>query len=1137
MSTRKPRDSFTSTPRPSIQYASSHAKAWTAVIIFLVVLAGLAIGLSCAFGVTPTPRSAQAESLELDQSATDQMAQRPGAAAQSTANQPAASPTGFHTSNPSKTASDPSVATITIKVDGYTGTLPTLHEGVDFTLNKPVGNEPQFMVDDQGNQPLAALIESQEKQGKELVWHTEGGASFDWFTTPITASITVVGSFQDADYHVRVSFNDNVSPDLDVVVPHGSSFKEAYGSIPETPSKTGYAFAGWIDDATKKPFDFEAPITSSANVYATYTLEQPDQVVTVDVTADIEKELTGRCYIGATWSVHPAQFSLSNFTGGLEGCSGTGWCALPSAAAPSDVWADYHATLREIDVERGIVTYDVIITPPDAASPNGPRNSLGLIGYQTVGFTAEVQKNFGGYLEVSKQSANTDMTSNNPFYAKYNAAFEIHNAQGELVQRLETDDSGNGKSTLLPMGTYTLKEIQPPKGYALASDTTFTIQAGQTTQAVVKDQPQSALIDLILNKVDAETGKPYPLGTGTLQGAQFRINYYANVDSALSLSDLPKTVSPEEVANYGNPTRSWLFESDDTGSIAFDQSHLIEGDPFYTDSEGKTVLPLGYVMIEEVTPPHGYTPLHQGSITALISNGTEEHIQAWQAPTAPEQVIRGDFSFTKVRAGSMEHLAHIPFLITSKTTGEAHTLYTDDNGMASTHSSWVPHTQNTNAGSSWQDGIWFGQDTHGNTTQPNDNLGALPFDTYVVEELPCDANRNMKLAKFEITISRDNITLDMGTVDNTPHIPEIGAEIDKRQSLLEQDGRFTYTIDYRSTSPTWADEFTVTDTLSCVEEGLAHLTKLQTPVSFEDYNGYLNVWYRTAQIHSNEAQAEQINTPETQPDQTVISESQAAQTEAGNESQPSVKPIEQGAMPLPNACASNPYNPDNPSNQRMFNFEGWKIWASNISTLESQTLSVDDLHLQEGEYVTAVAFEHGRVEEGFGTLPPEAPEWQRRDHYSESDLINNEAPDYRFDTQEAIGKTHTDQSVGYLYQPATLYLQATEAAMSTEANETNGTPALWNDADVDIYRNMDLHDHDKDSVVQNYAPDNPVSPPSSPIEAVAEEVVSHLPKTGQDWAMFTGALTLIALGSGAAIVALRNKLQRQALKNTLRNRL
>ena len=69
------------------------------------------------------------------------------------------------------------LATVVIQVEGYTGALPTLVAGTDFTLGQPVGTNPAYMADESGKQPLAKLIESKEAQGFTLKWHDEAGKS------------------------------------------------------------------------------------------------------------------------------------------------------------------------------------------------------------------------------------------------------------------------------------------------------------------------------------------------------------------------------------------------------------------------------------------------------------------------------------------------------------------------------------------------------------------------------------------------------------------------------------------------------------------------------------------------------------------------------------------------------------------------------------------------------------------------------------------------------------------------------------------------------------------------------------------------------------------------------------------------
>lgn len=73
-----------------------------------------------------------------------------------------------------------------------------------------------------------------------------------------------------------------------------------------------------------------------------------------------------------------------------------------------------------------------------------------------------------------------------------------------------------------------------------------------------------------------------------------------------------------------------------------------------------------------------------------------------------------------------------------------------------------------------EDGVWFGIDTEGTLTAPDDCKGALPYDTYTIEELRCEANQNHELIPpFEVTIKKDHVTVNLGTMtDDKPEVPE-----------------------------------------------------------------------------------------------------------------------------------------------------------------------------------------------------------------------------------------------------------------------------------------------------------------------------------------------------------------------------
>lgn len=1018
-------------------------------------------------------------------------------------------------------------ATIVIQVEGYTGVLPTLVAGTDFTLGQPVGANPAFMADESGKQPLAKLIESKEAQGLTLEWHDETGKEFDWLATKVEKSTTVTGTFVEADYEVRVSFNDAKTDDLTVKVPRGSSFKQVYGSIPATPAKGGWEFVRWVDTSDDSTFDFAKPIEKSTSIYALFKITNTAEVEAFDPTKDIPKTLTGSCYIGATWSVHPAKFAISDFTGELKGYAGTGTCSLPSAAPPSNTRADYVATLKEVNVEAGEVVYDVNITPPGAARPGGPSNSLGLIGYQTVYLEATIKKNFGGYLEVAKTSSNPSISENNRCYSLEGAVFGVYNQEGSRVAQLTTGADGKtAKSPLLPAGAYTIREETAPEGFAPAPDTSATITSGSTTTASISDAPQNALINLIGQKIDAETKTPYPLGSATLEGALFRVSYFDQEKQAprdildgSSANPSSQKTAKQSMDYLGTPKRTWVFKTDETGGLAFDENHFVEGDEFYYDTNHAIVLPLGTVLVEEIQPPTGYLGCDAPWEVSLTSEGAEEHISAWTPLSFEEQVIRGDLAFTKAKSGTMEHLANVPFRITSHTTEEEHVLVTDENGMANTASSWAPHSRNTNAGTSAKDGIWFGRDSHGSTAKVNDDLGALPYDTYEIEELPCKENEGTILAHFTITISRDNTTIDLGTVDNDTIPLSISGEVDKRETFLNEAGSFDYTIDYRSTSSTWVDEFTMTDAITCAEDGYAHLTGIATPVSFEDYDGMMNVWYRTnfdQEKEQEKAASEEDGKMDKTGGNSAARKSKSKSDGIGEDS----SEASSGSDEQPNACTGNPYNPDNPTNKRIHDFSGWRIWKQDVSTLESQELAVNDLSLEQGEFVIAVAFEHGRVEEGFGTNAQDAKEWERPERYENVDLSDLPVNRASFNLKEAAGPTRSEEDSIIAYAPAILHMQATEETLSGD------TVDLWNVANIDTHRNLELHDEDRDSVVQS----------TNLVETAVESVATKLPKTN-DGSAPVPLLVALALATAFGLLAFPKLSRRHELRQAILNNL
>lgn len=717
-------------------------------------------------------------------------------------------------SNPQQAYAAPADYTVTATVDGLDDdTLPVLVGGTDFTPGQPVNADPVYYTDANGNTPLADLAAQKAKQGLSLKWiDAETGKDFSWTETPINKSYEVEGTWVQTQCTVTVNANDGgKTAKQEVTVPWGKSYASVKGGAPATPTYTGWQFLGWYTKDGKQ-YDFNSTVTESVVVEAKWAVADVTVVPTTNPDADVDQTLSGTCWIGATWSWHPAQFALSNFSGKLAGVSATGYCADHSAAPASNVQATYSATLKSVNVETGEVVYDLYITPPDATNGKD-RNQYGLIGYQHISAQVTLIKNFGGWIEVNKSSSNPAISDNNDCYDLEGAEYAVFNQSNQAVAKLTTDKNGYAKSGLLPSGEYTVKELKAPKGYALDEEGhQVRVTSGQTTTSNLVDKPQSDPVGTLLGKYDGEKTyngeKNLPLGSASLYGAQYSVEYYDGYYDSVA-----------DAEASGNPTRKWVLQTDEDGYVNLryaDQSfevhdangnvtatlpYKVSGDDFYRAANGAISLPLGTAVIKEIKAPKGYNlpkpfGMDQSFVRQITVDGNIDVVHSYNAPEQAEPVFRSDLEFTKAASDDSHSLAGVPFKITSKTTGESHVIVTDENGKASTKASWNKHTQDTN-GNDWimsEDtegiqgfvaklldaakvldptcGVWFGQYTDGDETKitdPDDERGALPYDEYTLEELPCDANAGYQLIKKDFTVSRDNTfnadnTVNLGTL-------------------------------------------------------------------------------------------------------------------------------------------------------------------------------------------------------------------------------------------------------------------------------------------------------------------------------------------------------------------------------------
>ena len=536
--------------------------------------------------------------------------------------------------------------------------------------------------------------------------------------------------------------------------------------------------------------------------------------------------------------------------------------------------------------------------------------------------------------KIQKSSSNTAITKSNDCYSLSGATYGVYSDKGctKSVAILTTNANGNTDTVELRAATYYVKETKAPKGFQLDKNVyTMTVKVNETTTLKVSDIPKVTDTLVELFKIDMETQKDNPQGNASLAGAEFTWKYYAGFYNKDNL--------PAEA------TRTWvtktIAETDSDGTTHYitklGDAYKVSGDNFYMQN-GKAVLPLGTLTVEETKAPNGYlldgaymqagdkseqikglyvTQITEDGDLAVLSGSNQfsvsdkvirggvkiqkrdletgdtkpqgsatlkdtafdiislndnavlvegklykknevvktihtdlEGVASTSSDLLPygkfriveseapdgyltdgakpidfaitengkivdltdkahsiyNQIKRGDIEGVKIGAGTHKRLANVPFRITSKTTGESHVVVTDDNGQFSTSADWASHKHNTNAGKTSEDGVWFG------TSEPDDSKGALPYDTYIIEEMKCDSNKGFKLIPpFEIVVSRNNLVIDLGTLTD-----EYEKEISIHTTATSKDGEKTILA---------GKEVTIVDTVKL--DGLTKGTKYQ----------------------------------------------------------------------------------------------------------------------------------------------------------------------------------------------------------------------------------------------------------------------------------------------------------------------
>ena len=203
-----------------------------------------------------------------------------------------------------------------------------------------------------------------------------------------------------------------------------------------------------------------------------------------------------------------------------------------------------------------------------------------------------------GWIAINKKSDNEDMTNGNNCYSLEGAKYEIY-SDGVKVDTVTTDKNGYAKSTILPVGNYTVKETVSSKGYNVDENTyPVTVTKDQTVTVTSIEEAKDDPLAIQIVKKDAENGN-VAQGDASLAGAEFTVKYYNDVYT--KQSDLPK-----------DATRTWVLKTVKRpngkylASLTLDECIVKDkSDPLYK-KDGLATLPIGTITVQETKAPEGY---------------------------------------------------------------------------------------------------------------------------------------------------------------------------------------------------------------------------------------------------------------------------------------------------------------------------------------------------------------------------------------------------------------------------------------------------------------------------------------------------------------------------------------------------
>ena len=435
------------------------------------------------------------------------------------------------------------------------------------------------------------------------------------------------------------------------------------------------------------------------------------------------------------------------------------------------------------------------------------------------------------YLYLTKASSNPDCTDGNPNYSLEGATYKLYKSRAEAETALTSKNYGTALATFnvkangtsVVNGTTTVNldvskwmdkntatglfrnteffiiESASGKNYLKSKDVTRVLVTTANTSdnpahAEMTDKPVNDPFQITLIKTDLITGSNVLPDGKTLEGAEFKVDFYA-ADIETVLANANGDIVGY-LKNHYIPDEDYSFDV----TVSKDDEGI-----YFANLRRNTPFPLGFLVITETQPPTDYTDADSEQfIVDTVNNTTidvtgklafvtyrqfsddqtsftEKTYYPNNATTLAEltsatgtrhgvditngagvtsnyiikvgnQPIRGDVKLTKVTYANGTPLESVEFVIKNLDTGEEHSIFTDAQGNATT-------VGNEDA--------WFSKSTDDNDPIPyTAGYGALPAGNYTITEKRGETNEKYQLLASEPFTIDSESTILIAASDN-----------------------------------------------------------------------------------------------------------------------------------------------------------------------------------------------------------------------------------------------------------------------------------------------------------------------------------------------------------------------------------